>query len=46
MAQVSALAAARRDSVQEIDLNPVIVHRRGEGCTVADALLAVRRGRE
>jgi acetyltransferase len=41
VAQVSVFAAAYRDSVQEVDLNPVIVHRRGEGCTVADALLTV-----
>jgi acetate---CoA ligase (ADP-forming) len=39
IAQVSAFAAAHRDRLQEIDLNPVIVHRRGEGCTVADALI-------
>jgi len=39
IAQISAFAAAHRDRVQEVDLNPVIVHRRGEGCTVADALI-------
>ena len=39
IAEISTFAAAYRDRVQEIDLNPVIVHRRGEGCTVADALI-------
>ena len=39
VAQVSEFAAAYRDLVQEVELNPVIVHARGEGCTVADVLL-------
>ncbi len=39
VAQVSAFAAAYRDLVQEVELNPVIVHAKGRGCTVADALL-------
>jgi acetate---CoA ligase (ADP-forming) len=39
VAQVSAFASAYRDRVQEVELNPVIVHARGKGCTVADVLL-------
>jgi acetyltransferase len=37
--QVSTFAAVFRDSVREIELNPVLVHRRGMGCTLVDALL-------
>ncbi len=39
VAQLSQFAAAYRDLVQEIELNPVFVHPSGQGCTVADALL-------
>lgn len=38
IARVSAVAAAA-DTVREIELNPVIVHSAGAGCTIADALL-------
>ena len=41
VAQLSAFAAAHRDLVQEVELNPVIVHRAGEGCTIVDALLSL-----
>jgi hypothetical protein len=41
VAQFSVFAAAYRDLVQEVELNPVIVHRAGEGCTIVDALLSV-----
>jgi acyl-CoA synthetase (NDP forming) len=41
IAQVSALAAAS-DRIMELELNPVIVHAAGQGCTIADALLALR----
>jgi acyl-CoA synthetase (NDP forming) len=41
MVRVSCLAAAAGDRLQELDLNPVIVHPRGEGLTVVDALLRV-----
>ena len=41
IAQVSALAAAS-DRILELELNPVIVHATGQGCTIADALLALR----
>jgi acetate---CoA ligase (ADP-forming) len=40
VAQLSDFAAAYRDLVQEVELNPVIVHASGQGCTIADALLA------
>ena len=41
LVQLSAFAAAHRDRVQEVELNPVIVHQRGAGCTVADALMTL-----
>ncbi|MFZ0667915.1 MAG: acetate--CoA ligase family protein [Acidimicrobiales bacterium] len=39
--QVSELAMTYRGSFDELDLNPVIVHARGVGATVADAWLGV-----
>lgn len=39
LAQVSQLAAGLRDSVAEIEINPVIVHPAGEGATIVDALV-------
>ncbi len=39
VAQVSQLAAGLKDSVSEIELNPVIVHPAGQGLTIVDALL-------
>jgi hypothetical protein len=36
-ASFSALVDALRDSVEEIDMNPVIVHE--NGCTIVDALV-------
>ena len=36
---VSCFAADHRDTVAEIDLNPVIVHPRGHGLSVVDALI-------
>ncbi|MEW6644569.1 MAG: acetate--CoA ligase family protein [Pseudomonadota bacterium] len=39
IAQVSQLAAALHQVVAEIELNPVVVHRDGEGVTVLDALM-------
>ena len=41
IAQVSTLAAAS-ERIAELELNPVIVHAAGQGCTIADAFLAVR----
>jgi acetate---CoA ligase (ADP-forming) len=40
-AQLSAFAYAARDVVSEVELNPVIVHPNGAGCTIADALLTI-----
>ena len=37
--RISEFAYEFRDSVREVDLNPVIVHAVGEGCTIVDALL-------
>jgi acyl-CoA synthetase (NDP forming) len=44
VAEVSAFAASHRDAVAEIELNPVIVHAQGEGCTIVDALMIVGQG--
>ncbi len=41
IAQLSALAASN-DRIMELELNPVIVHAAGQGCTIADAMLALR----
>ena len=39
ISQVSALAAAYRDRISEIEINPVLVHPEGQGVTVVDALV-------
>jgi acetate---CoA ligase (ADP-forming) len=39
---VSRFAADHADAVAEIDLNPVIVHPRGQGLSVVDALIVKR----
>lgn len=39
MVQVSQLAAEFADDIEEIDLNPVLVHPAGQGLTVVDALI-------
>jgi acetyltransferase len=36
---VSALAAAYRDRISEIEINPVFVHPEGQGVTIVDALV-------
>jgi len=41
VSMVSRLAIAGRDRIAELELNPVIVHPAGQGCTVADALLVL-----
>jgi hypothetical protein len=41
IARVSAFAVACRESVREIELNPVIVHAAGKGCSVVDALIVL-----
>ena len=43
VAGLSRFAWLYRDDIAEIDLNPVIVHREGQGVTVVDAVI-VRRG--
>jgi len=42
MAALSRFAADHADAIAEIDLNPVIVHPRGQGLTVVDALIVKR----
>ncbi|MEZ5816893.1 MAG: acetate--CoA ligase family protein [Hyphomicrobiaceae bacterium] len=37
--RLSELAADHKDTIAEIDLNPVIVHNEGHGATIADALI-------
>ncbi|MBS0242671.1 MAG: acetate--CoA ligase family protein, partial [Proteobacteria bacterium] len=37
--KLSELAADHKDTIAEIDLNPVIVHNQGDGATIADALI-------
>jgi acyl-CoA synthetase (NDP forming) len=39
--RLSAFAHVARDFVREVELNPVVVHRVGAGCTIIDALLTV-----
>jgi len=43
MATLSRFAADHADSIEEIDLNPVIVHAQGKGLTVVDALIVKRK---
>jgi acyl-CoA synthetase (NDP forming) len=45
MVRLSQFAADHADEIDAIDLNPVIVHARGEGVSVVDALI-VRRDRQ
>ena len=42
MATLSRFAADHADAIEEIDLNPVIVHPQGQGLTVVDALIVKR----
>jgi acyl-CoA synthetase (NDP forming) len=42
MVRLSQFAADHGDEIAEIDLNPVIVHPRGEGASVVDALIVKR----
>ncbi|MGH7029469.1 MAG: acetate--CoA ligase family protein, partial [Stellaceae bacterium] len=43
IAALSRFAAHHADQIDEIDLNPVIVHGKGKGLTVVDALIVKRR---
>ena len=42
MASLSRFAADHTDLIEEIDLNPVIIHAQGQGLTVVDALIVKR----
>ena len=42
MAALSRFAADHADAIEEIDLNPVIVHPQGQGLTIVDALIVKR----
>jgi acetyltransferase len=43
IATLSQVAAANRDSIQEMEFNPVILHADGSGLTIADALIVLKR---
>jgi acyl-CoA synthetase (NDP forming) len=43
IATLSRFAADHADLIEEIDLNPVIVHPQGQGLTVVDALIVKRK---
>ena len=43
MVTLSRFAADHADLIEEIDLNPVIVHPQGQGLTVVDALIVKRK---
>jgi len=42
MSNLSRFAADHADLIEEIDLNPVIVHPQGQGLSVVDALIVKR----
>jgi acetyltransferase len=39
ISQISVLAAASREQIAEIEINPVLVHPEGQGVTIVDALV-------
>jgi acetate---CoA ligase (ADP-forming) len=39
IANLSRFAADHADAIEEIDLNPVILHPQGQGLTIVDALI-------
>ena len=43
IAQISVLAAAYRDQIAEIEINPVLVHAEGQGVTIVDALVVRKK---
>ena len=45
IARVSEFAAAHRDELEELDLNPVFVYERGKGVCAADALVVLSKER-
>ena len=42
MVRLAQFAADHADAIAEIDLNPVLVHERGKGVSVVDALIVKR----
>ena len=44
MVSLSGFAAANKEHIMEIDLNPVIVHPEGQGLTIVDAVIVNRHG--
>ena len=42
IANVARLASDKRDTLAELDINPVFVYERGQGVCAADALAVVR----
>jgi acyl-CoA synthetase (NDP forming) len=46
IATLSRFAADHADLIEEVDLNPVIVHAQGQGLSVIDALIVKRRPEE
>ncbi len=46
IATLSRFAADHAELIEEIDLNPVIVHPKGQGLTVVDALIVKRHAEE
>jgi acetyltransferase len=42
IAKLSHAAAAYRDRIMEMELNPVILHEDGTGLTIADALITLK----
>ena len=46
IARLSRFAADHAELIEEIDLNPVIVHPQGQGLTVVDALIVKRSPEE
>jgi len=43
MVRLSHFAADHPDEIEEIDLNPVIVHPQGQGVSIVDALIVKRQ---
>lgn len=43
LATLSQVASANRDSIQEMEFNPVILHADGSGLTIADALIVLKK---
>jgi acetyltransferase len=43
ISEISVLAARLKDHVSEIEINPVLVHGEGQGVTIVDALVVLRK---